>query len=193
MATKRMSVDDWIKIAEKLAKRNGGYLPTYTEQVESGYGSLRNAIRKYPYKFAHLPIRPTVTKSAPKKVKRQTPLEKWIPFAEKMAKSNGGQVLSVNALRKSNIPNVEGFIRCMADHQEEFKHLRPNANPVRALVEKKPSMLSTLLLVKKLKKEIKGDLTVDWLRSNGYQGTADIVSKWPKVFAKYVKVQSDKD
>ena len=52
---KLKTVEEWVEIAEKLAKENNGLLPNYKWLVDSiKYSSLYYCVRRYPDKFKHI-------------------------------------------------------------------------------------------------------------------------------------------
>jgi hypothetical protein len=103
-------VDNRVIIAEKLAKNNGGKLPTATWLLSNGYDDVYHNMITYKKKFAH--------------IKRETirrPLNKTIKTAEKLAKDNGGKLPPTTWLAKNGYKWV---VNQISDNKNSFSHIK---------------------------------------------------------------------
>jgi len=51
---KAQTLEEWIHVAERLAKEHGGVLPNCQWLRENGYGGLSHVMRKHPHLFQHI-------------------------------------------------------------------------------------------------------------------------------------------
>lgn len=157
------SPDEWVTIAEKLAKENGGTLQCYGWLVNNGYIGLSKAMIKYPEKFAHINQE---NKSGKKP-------EEWVPIAEKLAKENGGTLKYCKWLQKNG---YNGLDQTMRKYPELFAHINQES--------KKNSPEEWVSIAKKMAKENSGTLQCgNWLRNNGYSGLDYAIKNNPELFA----------
>ena len=108
---KLRSPEEWVPIAEQMAKKNGDVLQTQQWLIENDLGSLVQAKRHHPDLFDHIPQEPH---------KRGRSPEKWVPVAEQEAKKNGGK-LPINARLQEN--GLLGFIQARRAHPDLFDHI----------------------------------------------------------------------
>jgi hypothetical protein len=107
---KNKSVGEWVAIAEKLAKKNGGALPTCSWLKSHGYSGLKYSLMAHPQSFKHI-------KRAPR---RNHTAEEWVPIAEEVAKKNGGILPCPTWLFK----NQNALYLCLIKHRKLFKHIK---------------------------------------------------------------------
>jgi hypothetical protein len=101
--------EEWVKIAEQLAKENGGYLPKVS-YLQKGYSGLDTCMRTYPELFKHI-----------KQYRRGKTSKEWVRIAENLAKDNNGILPNVGWLIKNKNSSLE---RYMKRHPELFKHIK---------------------------------------------------------------------
>ena len=156
------SPKEWIHIAEKLAKENGGILQNSGWLQKNGYSGLSAVLISCSELFKHI-----------KQEKRGgKPPEEWIPIAEKLAKENGGVLQNHFWLCQNQ---YSGLSACIKNNPEMFKHLK---------VEKCVKRIEEwLLIAKRLTKENGGVLPTHlWIRENGYCGLSSCILKNPEMF-----------
>ena len=103
------TIAEWVRVAEDLAKENGGPLPNVYWLQSKGYVALDGAMRRNPEAFAHLK----------QEVKYKT-VEEHVIVAEALAKKNGGVIPSTHWLRNNGYGIL---IEPLHDHPEAFAHL----------------------------------------------------------------------
>lgn len=113
--------EEWVPVAEELARENGGMLPHGKWLQKNKYQALYRAVHFYPELFAHIPQQ--------KKERGNSP-EEWVPVAEELAKQNSGVLQSAFWLRK----NYKGLSMAMYKRPELFAHI-----PQEARVERGPT------------------------------------------------------
>lgn len=151
--------------AEKLAKENGGILPSGKWLKNNGYSGLKKAIYKYPDQFRSF-----------KQEKLQKSIKDHIKTAEKLAKENGGTLQCGNWLKTNG---YSGLNFVMGKYPDEFKHIKQE--------KKRKKLDEQVLLADKLAKENGGILPNQaWLQNNCHSGLAHCIVKYPNSF-KHIK------
>jgi hypothetical protein len=156
--------EDWVPVAEKLAKENGGTLQCGHWLNNNGYSALYLAMRRHPELFAHIKQESKAGRNP----------EEWIPIAEKLAKENGGTLQCGHWLRNNGYSALN---RAMQKHPELFAHIRQEKR-----VRKNPE--DWVPVAEKLAKKNGGTLQcIYWLDNNGYRGLYRAMRKRPELFA----------
>lgn len=101
--------EHWVRVAEKIAKENGGFLPGYYWLRNNGYHGLAHARYKHPELFSHIA-----------QVKRYRSLAQWVIVAELLAKGNNGILPSQAALQKIG---HYGLAFCLRKNPGSFSHI----------------------------------------------------------------------
>jgi len=99
--------EEWVKIAENLARENGGILPN-SGYLSKNHSSLESCMSRYPKLFQHIP----------QKKFFNTP-EEWVKIAENLARENGGILSNTSTMRKK----YAGLVSYMYSHPVLFKHI----------------------------------------------------------------------
>jgi len=161
-------VDEWIEIAETLAKENGGSLPIKSYLIKNGFKSLVNAIHRTPKKFQHI-----------KQEKSTKTPDEWLVIAEKLAKENGGLLPATSFLMEKNLYSLMWMI---SKYPEKFQHIKQER------LHKTPD--EWVVIAEKLAKENGGLLPpyID-LINGGFNGLTLMLKRYPKKF-KHVKQSS---
>lgn len=89
------TLDQWVVVAEQLAKAGGGVLDYH--YVLTNHPALGAAMVKYPERFAHIPIK-----------RRKKPMTQadWVPVAERMMVENGGSLQHPGWLLKNGFTGL---------------------------------------------------------------------------------------
>jgi superfamily II DNA or RNA helicase len=156
-----ISREKHIKTAEKLAKKNGGKVPSFTWLENNGYMPLSSYFTKHRKVFSHLKQDNSFVKK-----------EDYVKTAEKLAKKNGGKVPNPTWLKNNGYGNLYG---CMYRNPESFSHL------------KKVSLRAThkdhIKTAEKLIKENGGKIPSNtWLNKNGYNAFAQYFNNHSELF-----------
>lgn len=155
------TLDEWIKISEKLAKKNNGLLPSSSWLKNNGYYGLPQCIRKNPEKFNHIK----------QEYKGGKKVDEWVKVAEKLAKENNG-ILPYSLWLKNN--GYYGLSQMILRFPEKFNHISKD--------KKGRSIDEWVDEAKRIEKE-KGELpSQKWLQKNGYGGLARCISANPSKF-----------
>ena len=104
------TVDEQIRIAEKLAKRNKEILPNTYWLIKNGYKALAQSMYKHPEKFAHV---------KQKKIKKT--VKEHIKKYKELIKNNNGVHYSVYWLQNNGYYGLAG---CIKKHPEKFKNIK---------------------------------------------------------------------
>lgn len=164
---KRRTTAEQVKVAEALAKDNGGILPAGTWLKKNNTG-LYCSLLQHPEKFAHIP-RP----------RPKTKCHKWVSVAEELAKKNGGVVPT---LRRNE---YGALYEMMYRRPEEFKHLK-RTKFFKTVAER-------VAVAEGLADKNGGVLpNVGWLTTNGYCGLYQCMTKNKQDFA-HIKQDNRKD
>jgi hypothetical protein len=155
--------EEWVKIAEKLVKKNNGLLPCDSWLRKYGYGQINEAMKNHPGKFSHI-IKENKSGRTP---------DEWIPVAEKIVKENNGFLPSQKWLREHDYGSLPYMMRT---YPEKFSHIKQKK------MTKTPE--EWVPIAEKLAKENDGILPKSlWLQKNNYSGLATIMQKHPDKFA----------
>jgi hypothetical protein len=159
------SSEEWVKIAEGLAKENGGELQYRAWLSRNGYGGLDSCMREYPELFKHI-----------KQKKLLKSPEEWVKIAEGLAKENGGEIQRRSWLNNNK---YTGLDRCMSKNPELFKHIKQD--------KKSKSPEEYVVIAEKLVQENNGVLPdCKWLRNNRHMGVYQCMQNHPDRF-KHIK------
>jgi len=165
-----MTSEEWVAVAEKLAKNNNGVLPSYCRIEESSSSALNGCIQRYPEKFTHL-----------KQDKVLKTIEENVKQAEYLAKNNNGVLYNYTWLRKNGHNSIN---RCVQKYPENFKHIKQEKilKNVEHWVKK----------AEQLSKKHNNILPYPyWLRRNGHEAMMDMICNYPKKFS-HIKQESRK-
>jgi hypothetical protein len=159
----KRSNEEWVLIAEKLAKEHDGVLPLRYWLSKNKYGGLAEAINRRPELFDHIN----------QERKFKTP-EEWVQIAEKLVKENGGILPWGNWLESNGYGSLDQAIR---HHPELFSHIKQDKKSGKSHEE-------WVLIAERLAKEHAGILPYPrWLKDNGYTGLDRRIRKWPELFS----------
>ena len=165
--SERNSVDEWVKIAEKLQKSNKGNLPSIHWMNRNGYSGLTSAIKKYPNKFKHIKL---------KEVNEKTP-EEWVTIAENLARKNKGVLPKKTVLMKNG---YGALVNSIYTYPEKFSHIKQDKRKTKTIDEH-------VKFADSLAKKNGGALpNVAWLRSNGFISLITALTRYPDNF-KHIK------
>jgi hypothetical protein len=156
------SIDEWVKIAERLTAENDDKFPTFSWLINNGYGGLTTATIKYPERFAHLE-REFQSKS----------LEEWVIIAEKLAIENGGKLPTYQWLKTNGYITLATTV---ARHHDKFSHLEREFD--HQTLEKQ------VLFAEQLAAENGGKIpSFKWLSDRHYFGLSTALAKHPNAFS----------
>jgi len=143
------SIEENIKIAERLARENNGKLPCYSWLKKNRYKGLLLCIMRNKDKFEHI-----------KQEKKLKSIEEHIKIAEYLANKYNGVLPEVSWLLKN------GYIAlytCMRNYPEDFKHIKQE--------KKLKNIEGHIRTAEKLANKHNGVLPCcDWLIKNRYIG-----------------------
>jgi hypothetical protein len=105
------SLEEHIKLAERLAAENGNLLPRYKHLREQGHISLTHMMYRHPDAFAHIP-----SENHKSKQLRQ---EHYVQLAERLAKEHGGQLNVTREMQKQH----NALVVYMRRRPEAFAHI----------------------------------------------------------------------
>ena len=161
--SKRKTPEEWVMVAEKLAKENGGKLPLFSWLKKNGYVSLDSAQNRHPDLFAHIEQEDNG---------RKTP-EEWVQIAEELAKENGGKLPSSTWLKKNGYLGLDAL---KPRRPDLFAHIEQES--------KRKTPEEWVMVAEELAKENGGKLhTHQWLTDNGHSGLSAMIYKHPDLFA----------
>jgi len=162
--------EEWVPIAEKIAKDNGGKLPINYKLVKMGYLSLSQWLKKKPELFSHIP-----QEVCREPVKKRRLLEEWIEIAEELEK-NHGELPNYAWLRKNG---YKGMTHSMLKHPEKFKHIKQ-----KKLIDHAPKKSVDEWVNIAIKYEKKNGYIPNnnVLRNNGDRGISDAIKRYPEKF-----------
>jgi hypothetical protein len=106
---KHKTIEEWVLIAEKIAKENGGILPNPKWLQNNKYGGLYEAMKRYPDEFSHI-----------KQKRKHRTIEEWVEIAEKLVKDNDGILPNCTWLREND---CSGLYKMIKKHPEKFSHI----------------------------------------------------------------------
>jgi hypothetical protein len=104
-------VEHWVKVAEELARKNQGRIPTHKWLESHGYNGLRRPLTVHPGRFKHLER---------EQIKQRTP-EEWLEIAKQIA-PNG--ILPPD--RELKRMGYTGLWSARSKHPELFKDFQAN-------------------------------------------------------------------
>ena len=157
------SPEEWVVMAEQLAKKHGGVLPNYYWLINNKYKGLDHCIKKYPEKFKHI--------EQDKKLKSP---EEWVVIAEQLSKEHGGILPNCSWL--INNKHHSGLYHCMKNHPEKFEHIKQDSRKGKTPEE-------WVLVAEQLAKEHGGVLPGSgWLQSK-HGSLAKCMNTNPEKFA----------
>jgi len=113
---KNKTVEDWVPIAEDLADKNGGVLPSYVVLAEKGLHGLIRAMHEHPKLFGHL-----------KQDRERTRAKEWLDVANELMEKYG-EIPSCAWLDKNG---HRGLYHAMRNHPELFPHVTQNNRKTR--------------------------------------------------------------
>jgi hypothetical protein len=152
---------EWVQLAEKLAKKNGGKLPPKACLREKGFAGLVQKLFWCPELFSHIEQQSLIHSN-----------ESAVALAESLAKKNGGNIPTPVWLRKNNYGWLASRIRTNPDL---FKHLTQVK-----LVRSEEECVAT---AEKLAKKNGGKIPpMSWLTSNGYNWLHSRIKNHPSLF-----------
>jgi len=160
---KHRTPEEWVPIAEELARANKGELPNRSELVKRGYQNLPRVLEENPHLFAHIP---QIRKSG-------RHFREWVSVAERMASEHNGRLPYQKWLIRNG---YNGLTQAMRAHPEAFAHILQDKK------QRRPEEWS--LIAEKLAEERGGTLpNSKWLQINGYKGLDTAMRSYPQNFA----------
>jgi len=158
----KLSPEDRVPEAEKLAKEHNGVLPNSFWLRQNGYGPLHQAMRGHPTLFSHIPQK-----------KMWLSAEEWVPKARELAEQSKNKELPTPKWLAEN--GYSGLLAAIRANRDLFSHI-PQAREEGP--QKHVSTAETLAAAHG------GFLPRDkWLREHAHRGLADSVRKHPHLFA----------
>jgi hypothetical protein len=153
------TLQDWIVIGEKLAKKHGR-IPSPKWLQQNHYNGLNNSIRRHPEAFAHIP----------QDHKRQS-LEEHVATAEGLRRKHG----QVPHARWLITNNYSGLYSAIQKHPAAFAHI-PRDKKGRSLNE-------NIALAEKLTRKHGKLPNPTWLTDNGYHGLNASIHQYPEAYS----------
>jgi len=161
---KQRPIEEWVSIAEGIAKDHDGVIPRPRWLIENGYSGLARMMKENPDEFKHI--------SQNKMIKIKP--ESLVPVVEKLAKDNGG-ILQKQCWLHSN--GYSGVVAAIKRHPELFTHIQMERVIYRNLDE-------WVVFAEKLAEENGGVIRAgEWLNKNGHYGLKRMMKKFPERFA----------
>lgn len=155
-----------VALAKKLAKQNGGVLPSRQWLYENGYGALKSSLYKFPKAFADIPQ---------KWVKLRTVVE-WVQVAAKLAKKNNGRIPSYTKLYATG--NLTGLCRALQVYPKRFSKWEQDTDA------KERTVQEWLAIAKQIAPD-KIFPPMAELKRMGYQGILDARKRHPRLLKEY--------
>jgi hypothetical protein len=153
--------EEWVPIAEKLAKEHNGIMPC-SSWVQKNFAGLDLAMRKNPKLFDHI-----------KQENKYRTHEEWVQIGERLAKEHDG-ILPCPAWLQKN--GYSGFAFVLRKNPKLFAHIKQGR--VRTPVSE------WVTLADKLAKGNHGVLqSTYWLKKNNYDGLNQAMWKYPELFS----------
>lgn len=103
--------NEWIREAEKLAKKNNGILPNVGWLQKNGYDGVSRILYKFPEKFKHLK----------RDKKSKIGIDGWVEKAKELAKNHNGILPKQSWLSENGYSSISYSIR---KHPEKFKGIK---------------------------------------------------------------------
>jgi hypothetical protein len=158
----RKTVEEWVVIAEELAKKNRGVLPHIGWLRHNGYVALATAMFTYPKAFAHI-----------KQNRKKKTVEEWVIVAEGLARKNHGVLQNAGWL---DARGYSGLYQVMHAHPEAFAHIQQN--------RKQKTLGEWVVVAENLTAKNRGLLqNSNWLQKNGYSALVRMRKYHPEAFA----------
>ena len=107
------NAQEWVSIAEDMAKKNGGMLPNPQALIDMGFWALYQQMRRRPELFAH------IKRTAKPRPKHRS--EAWVQLAEKLASQHHGVLPSPKWLCDHNFRGLYAYI---LENRDLFGHIR---------------------------------------------------------------------
>jgi hypothetical protein len=161
---KEIPAAEYVILAEKLAKENGGVLLAPARLLEQRYGKLVNAMSRRPRLFAHIHQEHATTGKSP---------EEWAAIADQLAAQNDGVLPTCKWLCANS---YKGVYATLLTHPHLFVHL-PRERMVKHPEEYVP-------IAEALAQKNGGRVpNAGWLQRNHHQGTYTAMRVHPELFA----------
>ena len=156
------TIDEWIGVAENLAREHGGSLPSRKWLDGNGYCGLRRMIRMHPERFTHI-----------KQEKLRKTVEEYVVDAENLARDHGGVLPMQKWLIGNGYSDLASVIcRC----PERLAHIKQEKF-FKTIEER-------IAEAENLAKEHGGAMpNRRWLEKNGYNGLRGMIDRHPERFA----------
>jgi len=161
--------EEWVPIAEDLAKKHGGVLPNCMWLIENGYSALDQAMRNYPELFAGFN----------QKNKKGKTLKEHLQDARRLTKNNEGLLPNYAWLRDNGYGSLNAAIRFYPSEFTNFKQ---------AVVFK--TVTEQIHDAEQLAKKQDGILpNSKWLSKNGHSKLVSAMQNHPEEFAHIEQVK----
>lgn len=125
-----------LKLAEKLAKNNGGKLPNPWKMIQQGHNGLYRYIHRHQEAFEHFEVEDAVDREPTKRNGEGSfniaIREEHLETARQLAKKNDGVLQDVSWLMRHGYTRLASYIKT---YPYVFVHL--NGKPKRGLTHKK--------------------------------------------------------
>jgi len=163
------TVDEWVKIAERLEKEHGE-LPGCAWLIRNKYSGLYACLKSNPEKFSH------IKKAEKKQIKT---VSEWVVFAEEMVKENG--VISHSRELQRKYPGLDAAMRAYPEKFKEYPQ-----------VSKATTWQKWVQIAEKLAEKYDGLPGYTWLKENNYGGLNSPIYRHPLRFAHIKRQITDK-
>lgn len=157
----RKTVEDWVLIAEALAKKHK-VIPTQEWLVVNRYAGLCRMLRKWPERFAHIPQESRNGKTA----------EEWVVIAKKLVKDYG----KLPHPKWLTDNGYAGLPQMMKKRPELFTGIPQESKRGKTAEE-------WVAVAKKLAKEHRKIPVQKWLLDHRYSGLVKAMREQPDLFA----------
>lgn len=163
--TPHRHVGEWVKIAESLAKKHKGILPSPRWLCTHGLSGLQVALLKHPQSFDHIQKkhRSQVVKT----------LEDWVEVARDLARKNGGQLPPILHIKEKL--KLHGLVSAIQRFPEKFRGIK------REFILRRPEhwIKPAKQLIRKHGGKLPGP---GWLRDNGYTWLNMALKNHPELY-----------
>lgn len=165
--------EEWVDIANRLTKENGGKLPSLKWLDDNGYSGLRYHLSDNPDLYSHL--------ERSRDVKKKKTIDEWLSIAERFADANGGLLPPIQWLRKKKYHRL---IQVKRNNPDIFGHLKYERHRgCRLTIEEMVEQAN------RLAEEHDGILpSKDWLNDHGYHGLKVALYKQPEHFRHITRI-----
>lgn len=161
----KRSVNDWVLVAEELARKNGGQLPSVDRMKKLGLTGLISKLYSHQSKFSHIP------RAKPIVVRRND--HEWVDKARELAENNGGKLPGFATLVSMG---YEALTQRLYDKPELFSGIAREKSFI--------SLEEHVKIAEDLTKEHGGYIpAAKWLKSNGYSRLYDRIASCPEAFS----------